>query len=318
MSWMIKTLGVGVVCVLVVGCLNTKLIKATASYAKITETSAAELAAAPGIVGELCRERLELEYLTQRLIPGANVSALQDFVDKPFKTASGNTTITWKQRCAGLRHADDAFSKGLDSIRAYGAALGEFAGKDLAPGDDIKALAKSAADSAAKLTDDAKPYQAAIEGLGSGLTGLAHAIEGRWKGNELKQLVAKTDQPLQSIIKVLGDYIQVARKRQLLDVRVAVKDLVSALDQRSPNGIALLTLTGRLDIEVTAHLDQLDGKLKAMSDVLLELASAHAKLNIGWQKGEEFGVDTMKAMATLAKDVYTSVKAFQNPTGGEP
>jgi len=70
--------------VVLAACTPTKLLKATADYATLTQVTASELHDAPGILTQLCRDRLEIEYVTERLIPGAVAGSLQDFVDQPF------------------------------------------------------------------------------------------------------------------------------------------------------------------------------------------------------------------------------------------
>ena len=307
----------GLVVVALCACAPKDLLTATAGYATVAASSTTQLAAAPGILSALCRQRLELEYLTQRLVPGQPASGLEGFVDRPFKTAGGHLDITWRQRCAGMQRAETAFAAALGALATYSAALGELAGKDVAAESDIKDLAKAASAAAGKLADSAVPYQPAIEGLGPPLADLAQSLEGNWRARHLAAVIARSDKPLREIIARLHDFIHVARARQLKDVRVALGDLVLALDQtRAPNDVATLVLTARIDIEVTDRLDQLDSQLKSMTDILDLLADAHGTLKDAWDKGDIAGVDTVRAMAALAKHVYADVKAFENPTPG--
>ena len=301
---------------MLVACTPTKLLKATADYATLTQITASELHDAPGVLTQLCRDRLEIEYMTERLIPGEVAGSLQDFVDQPFTSASGNISLSWKLRCASLRRAEDAFDRGLSAIEKYGRALGAFAGRDLTPEADIRSLASATAADATTLSEDAKPYHAAIDGLGAPLADLAHALEGKWKRHALAPLIVRTDQPLRTAIHQLDEFIRVVRKRQLVDARVALHELVTVLDRKD---VMMNVFVSRLDIEMTDHFDQLDAKLRAMTAALDSLAAAHAKLADGWNKGEDAGLATLVAIATSARDIYADMKAFQNPSvGGAP
>jgi hypothetical protein len=296
-----------------VGCTPTKLLKATADYSAMTVAVTTELKDAPGLVTLLCRDTLELEYLTERLTPGQQTEVLQKWFDQPFPSANGHVQISWHQRCDGLARADAAFDRGLAAIQQYGAALGEFAGHGVAPEADIQKLADAAADDAGKLSDDAKPYHDAIAGVGTGLAALAKEVEGDWQGRKLGELVPKTDPALRATVGALQSFIGVVRQRHLEGARVALKDLVHSLDQRrGENDVAVILLAGRLDIEITDHLDQIDARLKAMSNALDSLADAHLKLAEGWQHGEGHGLATLKTIAALAGDAFHELKAFQN------
>lgn len=300
-------------------CGNSQLLVATASYATISQATMGDIAAAPGIVLQLCRQRLEIEYLTDRLIPEEKVGALQDFVDKKFKSASGHVDITWKQRCAALHIPDDAFARGIGALNAYGAALGTLAGHDLASPDALNLFAAACAADSLKITGDALPYQGAIQGLGAGLTDLARLVEGAWRDHKLKKIIVTADPALQKVIGGLQEFIKTVRKRELNDARHALHDLVDALDlSRAPNDITLSHLTGRIDIDITDKLDALDGQLAAIDALLQQLADAHARLRDGWEHGDKLGVETARAVSQLARDAYQSLKQFQNPTKSGP
>lgn len=332
------------------GCTPTKLLKATLAYSVVTQGVATQLRDAPGLVTELCRERLELEYLMQRLTPGQEVKVLHEWIDQPYATASGLGQITWRQRCAGLSRAEDAFQRGLAALEQYGAALGEFAGHDVAPDADIKTLADAAASDAGSLSEDAKPYHDAIAGLSSGLSKLAAELEGDWKGKKLRDLVPRTNKSVHDTISDLQQFIKVVRTRHLRDVRESLKLVVEGIDQvrrlnaeglnlpaaaspkefepafklvlssigqtRALNDVALDLLTARIDVDVTRRLDDIDARLTGMSQALESLADAHAKLADGWERGEQDGIATLKSIATLAGDAYHELSAFKNATKG--
>lgn len=300
--------GVAIVALTLSGCAPTKLLKATVDYATVTDTVAATLRDAPGLLTQLCRDRLEIEYLTLRAIPGQQPPPLESWIDVPHATAAGNFQITWRQRCAALSRAEDGFGLGLQGIRDYARALATFAAHEIAPDSGMANLASAAGDDAVKLSADATPYHDAIAGLGGGLSKLAKQLVGNWQGKKIGSLVERADPSFRQTLGGLEAFIVVVRNRHLVDARRALAELVEALDTRRTDGDLAI---GRFDIAMTDHLDHIDRQLLATLHALETLADAHAQLVAGWDKGESFGLETLEAIASLAGEAYHDVSAFR-------
>ena len=311
-AWRALTTGA----VLLAGCAPTKLLKATTEFSTMTESATINLGAAPGLVASICRLRAEIEFLTKRVEPGQQLTTFDAF----FATTTypiglpGAPVITWRQQCLAYHVADDTFSKAVLSISDYGAALGGFASETIAPGSDMKSSVKAASDGLVQISSAAAPYKTALEGIGAPLSDLADAVATRWKAKELKKLVDETDKPLQDVLGKLEAFVKVLHDAQMRDLREALSTLLAEMAIRDLGGQKIDLMSGSmLDISITNQLAQFDRQIAALEDILQKLADAHAKLKAGWDAGEDVGLDTIKAVGTLARDVYTDVKAFEHP-----
>jgi hypothetical protein len=275
-------------------CTPTKLLKATTAYSTLSTSVTASLATAPGLVTGACRLRAKIEYLTTRVEPTVHP---HDATFDEFYIAS------WKAQCDAYRAADDAFAKVVHSIGAYGSALGAFASQDLT--SDVKDVAKSAADDAARASAVAGTYKTALEGIGTPLDDIVGAIANKWRAKELRKLVDRTDAPLQVVIGKLEVFVAVLRTEQVQDLREALANLEAEWRTHDPAIVAMV------DVVAADEITDLDGKLVALSDALHKLADAHGKLKKGWDKGEGVGLDTIKEVGHLADDVDVDLRAFE-------
>lgn len=301
-----------VVVATITACTPTKLLKATAQFSTTTVAATAELRAAPGILSELCRDRIELDYFEHRLIPGQAVAPLAEFREAPIPTVGGHTTTSWKIRCDGLARADQAFLRGLSALEQYSAALGGFADKDLVTKDELDKLAASFADDAQKLREDAAPYHDALAGLSAPVAAIAQAVEGNWKGRKLRGLVHRTNPSVHDLVEQLEEFIRVVRRGYLRDTRLALHDVVElAQGLRRAEDLSTVVSGTRMEIEMTRELDALDARLELLYSLLETIAVAHSELDAGWEKGEDSGLSTLKTIALFSRDVYSSVKAFR-------
>ncbi len=302
--------------VAVSSCAPTKLLTATTDWSAMATSSTADLDAAPALVTEMCRLRAELEFLTKRVEPGNASTTFEAFyADQAFPIAlPGAPTMTWKQQCQGYRLVDDTFVHAVASIHGYALALGGFASESLSSTDDLKSIVKSTSDGAARLSGTLVPYKSALEGVGAPLSDVANAVASRWKAHELRDLVDKTDAPLQQAIRSLEAFIQAVRDNQLRDLEEAAPILLLEMSIRDANGQKLDLLSGAmLDVAITDRVAQFKHQLDAVDDLLHKLAAAHARLRRGWDEGEDLGLDTVKAIGVFAKDAYDDVKKFQTP-----
>jgi hypothetical protein len=295
----------------IAGCAPTKLLQATAEFSRMTESAAADLSAAPGLVTSMCRLRAQIEFLTKRMEPGQQLTTFEAFYSTTTFPINlpGAPTITWKQQCLAYHVADDVFAKAVLSIGEYGAALGGFGSESVAPGSDLQSTVKAASDGLAQISAAAKPFKTALEGIGAPLADIADAIATEWKARELKQLVDRTDSPLHEVVRKLDAFVTVLRDEQMRDLREALQTLLDEVKLRD----AWQLPGSMLDVTLGDQLAQYDRRLAALSDLLHKLAAAHAQLKAGWDGGEDIGLDTVKAVGTLARDVYGDVKAFENP-----
>ncbi len=306
-------------------CTPSRLIKATTDYGDISRAAAGELGAAPSLVAEICQQRAALEYITVRVVAPQRVP---DTFTQFYRTTPapinlpGAPTVTWQQHCDAYRVADRAFELALSSVGEYGVALRALAAEDESYDTATTDLAANVAGGVAAISTTAAPYKAALTGIGAPLGLIADAVKEKWKAKQLRTLVVRTDKPLHEVLSKLGDYVRIVRRRQLVDLREALATLHEELERvreaqapgQQPPALKVDLVSGMMiDIELTDRMARLDRKLRSMSEVLDSLAKAHTELKDGWNRGEEHGLATIKAIGKLGKAIYADVDAFRNP-----
>jgi hypothetical protein len=304
---------------LVSACAHNELLTATAQFSATAKTSVSDLGAGPRLVLALCRQSAELRYV-QNLGAMPRDISFSAWYEQPTQAAPGVPSVTPRQICAAYRLADAGFEDGLASIAAYAEALGVIANGGTAPTLDLNGLASSVAARAATLSGAAAAYKPALEGAGKPLSEIASALLASWEASKLREIVGKTDQPFHNLIGQLLAFLDVVKRGQLREVRLNLAEEVKAHRvPGAPPNVALAYTIAFIDVEMTRRLDRIELQIAALTDLLNGLARAHKVLKDGWERGDSSSIDTVRALASMAKDIYTSAKGFQNPQpGGQP
>jgi hypothetical protein len=295
---------------LVAACAKPPMLKATAEFSDAAHASLQELSTGSSLAGTLCRQSAEIHYITGA---AGITKSFHEYYNQEL-TADG---ITEAKLCAQYRALSSGFDTGISALTEYADVLGGIANDADTSSNKFSDLTGSVSGALGKVSNKKlSAYADAIGGLGGALDQLKDTFTQHWEAKKLRDVVKKTDAPVQTTISALIAFLNVLRKEQLLAAREALEAWRAPMVTSSSDRLLVRTLAASVDAEITHRLDRYDRKLGALIELLQGLSRAHTTLRKGWED-ENLSKVSITTIKTLSVEIYKSVKSFQNPDQDE-